>query len=501
MSRLPQPPHLLIRADASPEIGSGHVMRMMALGQAYQDRGGAVTLASVACPDSLVERLHQEGISFERITAEVPGSRADRDQTLQLAKSLNVKWIVLDGYGFGLELQRTIRDVGFRLLVVDDHGYCDRWSADAVLNQNLFAPERMYVSEAPTCRHLLGTRFALLRREFRAAANQQRPPKQASIQKLLVTLGGGDPNNVTSSVLRVLEAISNRQLQIRVLVGATNPNFEKIRSITRGSRHAIELLRNAQDMPNLYRWADGVISAGGSTCWECLFYRLPTAVICIADNQRPVAASLANHRLALDLGWHENLDPGSARPRLQEWLDPAGREALGLRSVASVDGRGAERVAAVLDETGIWLRPAAAADCRLYFEWANDPEVRSNAIHQEPIQWDAHVRWFAQKLASAKTRLYVAHDTEDRPVGQVRLDRNQEGCWEVDFSVVPHRRSQGLGTHMLGLALTVFESEKREPIIARVRSDNTKSAKVFEKLRFEKVEDGTPGFLRFILRT
>ena len=37
-----QPGTLLIRADANSAMGTGHVMRCIALGQAWQDIGGAV---------------------------------------------------------------------------------------------------------------------------------------------------------------------------------------------------------------------------------------------------------------------------------------------------------------------------------------------------------------------------------------------------------------------------------------------------------------------------
>jgi spore coat polysaccharide biosynthesis predicted glycosyltransferase SpsG len=50
-------PTLLIRADASVQIGTGHIMRMIALGQEWQARGGEVVFACAEVTPAMRERL------------------------------------------------------------------------------------------------------------------------------------------------------------------------------------------------------------------------------------------------------------------------------------------------------------------------------------------------------------------------------------------------------------------------------------------------------------
>ena len=57
--------YLVIRADAGGVIGTGHVMRMIALAQAYIRRGGSVVMVSVRCPEPVIERIRESGIKHQ----------------------------------------------------------------------------------------------------------------------------------------------------------------------------------------------------------------------------------------------------------------------------------------------------------------------------------------------------------------------------------------------------------------------------------------------------
>lgn len=477
------PQTLLIRADAGGTLGTGHVMRMIALAQAWQDRGGEVALAACQCPPALVSRLIEEGIHFISLGDQPLGGEADCAETIRVAKSLKSKWVVLDGYHFGEDFQIQLKQNDFKVLAIDDFGQCDEWHTDLILNQNVYGAEFVYPKLDPRTDVLRGPRYALLRREFQE--NHKTPASLPTIlgplQKLLLTFGGVDPDNVTGTILSALNALDRHRLSIRVIIGAGNINGESLDLLAAQSPHEIEFVRDVMDMPAQYRWADGVIGAGGSTCLEWLLFGLPAALVCLADNQRLVVSALSGKARCLDLGAHTDLRPDILAKQLSAWIQKAG-EITSFESF-QVDASGASRVAAKMDN-GLRLRSATNLDCEQYFTWANDATVRQNAINTQIIQWADHVEWFSSRLNSGKVRFFVCLDAQEKPVGQVRFEQKSPPKWEIDYSVEPALRGQGVGFHMMSLALAAFRKQTADPVLAVVRESNKASSRIFEKLGF-----------------
>jgi hypothetical protein len=186
---------LLIRCDASVPIGTGHVMRCIAMAQAWQDAGGQVIFVMAETTSAIEERIPAEKMTLLPLDR-VPGSAEDAEQTIRLAGQTSADWVVVDGYVFGAHYQASLHDAGLRLLVVDDHGRANRYLAHIVLNQNPQAREDQYIHQKPSTQLLLGLEYALLRREF-ANWRQWKRDTPAIARNLLVVMGGTDPENVS----------------------------------------------------------------------------------------------------------------------------------------------------------------------------------------------------------------------------------------------------------------------------------------------------------------
>ena len=474
---------LLIRADASPEIGAGHIMRCLALAQAWQDAGGCCTFVLASHAPALEERLKAEGLEVLHL-ANRPGSRDDAAQTAALARQVGAAWVVVDGYPFGDDYQHALKAAGLRVLFVDDYGHAGYYAADLVLNQNLSADEKLYRRREPYTQLLLGTRYALLRREFWPWHGWQREIAKVG-NKVLVTLGGADSQNATLKVIQALQQVVLDGLEAVVVVGGMNPHLTELRSAIQQSKRNIRLESNVPHMPDWIAWADIAIAAGGSTCWELAFMGLPALILVLADNQQSVATALEAAGAAVNLGRHTALAPADiaqAVSRLAAAQDT--RAAIAQRAQELVDGSGAFRIVSQMSGNRLLLRPVQAHDCRLVWEWANDPLTRAFSFSLQPIPWERHLEWFTAKLSDPLTLFCIAINADGVPIGQIRYQI--EGTEAVvSVSVAPNQRGKGYGREIICLgAQRVFASTPVELIHAYVKPDNVASLRAFAAAGF-----------------
>jgi UDP-2,4-diacetamido-2,4,6-trideoxy-beta-L-altropyranose hydrolase len=476
---------LLIRADASPAIGSGHAMRCLALAQAWQDTGGSAVFAMAESTPAIREKLLSESCEVISIPA-VVGSE-DAQIIAALAQERGVQWIVVDSYQFGVDYQRALKTAGFKTLFLDDYGHAGSYCADLVLNQNVGVTEGLYPDRAPQTRLLLGPRFSLLRREFSVWKNWEReiPPRAG---RALVTMGGSDPENVTATVVEALCRIQLEGIESVIVVGGSNPRFNSLQELARKASQQfaakIRVQKDVSNMPELMAWADVAISAAGSTCWELCLLGLPTLLVDVAKNQTAVARELGHRQCAIHLGGPRDFTVEQLAEQLDKLLRSGEtRHALSIRSRKLVDGRGATRVASAM-RVELRLRPAQENDCRLLWEWANDPQVRAAAFSQAPILWEQHKVWFASKMKDSNCRMLVAEDGKGRAVGQFRVDWRSDGDGEIDVSLSPECRGLRYGARLIDLGVSSVFAERGECLHALVKMDNQVSQRAFEQAGF-----------------
>jgi UDP-2,4-diacetamido-2,4,6-trideoxy-beta-L-altropyranose hydrolase len=487
---------LLIRADANVAMGTGHVMRCLALGQAWQDAGGRCVFAMSASTPAVDRRLKEEGMGIEHLDV-AAGRPEDAKETAYVASKKAAEWIVVDGYQFDSEYQSAIKAAEFKLLFIDDNSQAGPYRADLVLNQNTHARSSFYAKSEPSTRLLLGPRYALLRREFRGWRNWQREIPAVG-RKILVTMGGSDANNLTAKVLDAFRELSRPNLETVVMVGGSNPHLCSLKASIQ--KESMRLITDATNVPELMAWADVAVAGAGTTFWEMCFLGLPGILLVLAENQTHVAETAGKMGIACSLGNAPDVSVSTIAGKLAALLDSRdARMSQSEKGRKLVDGRGAERVVAFL--SGLELRRTVASDCEVFWEWANDPEARAASFNGKVISWEDHSQWFRAKLGDPQALFYTANK-DGQPVGEVRYQISGKRA-VLSISLGERFRGRGWGQKILAVGSErVFQDTEVEFIDAYVKPSNQASLKLFAGAGFQRfpseVVEGQEG-VHFVL--
>jgi UDP-2,4-diacetamido-2,4,6-trideoxy-beta-L-altropyranose hydrolase len=305
--------NVAIRADASSDIGTGHVMRCLTLANALRSRGADVAFLCRECFGHLCDQVEADGFAVHRLPSfAAPGPdlslvppriewELDAKQTrfaLEHA-GMRLDLLVVDHYGLGRPWECALRPLTRRILVIDD--LADRaHDCDILLDPSLHdCPEIRYVGlVAASTRVFVGPRYALLRPEFDRAATRSR---NKGVGGLLIFFGGADISNEALKLVQALRSLAAHAPPTVIVLGPINPNVAEIRSAALGLDR-IRLVGTTDEMAILMNEADLGIGTCGGAAWERCLLGLPALVVITAANQRDDARILHSLGAVRNLG-------------------------------------------------------------------------------------------------------------------------------------------------------------------------------------------------------
>jgi UDP-2,4-diacetamido-2,4,6-trideoxy-beta-L-altropyranose hydrolase len=343
--------NVLIRADASAEMGAGHLMRCIALAQALRENAWQPRFAIAHDLPAVRQRLAEENLAASKIAA-FPGGSRDAELTLDLAEETGADWTVIDGYQFDAPFQRQLKDTGLRVLCIDDVASCSHYYADAVVNQNIGAANLDYDAREPYTELLLGTSYTLLRTEYLQCGKAARCVPDLA-RRILITLGGADNSGATEIVLRAVTELEIEGLELVVLISSRHPERRELERLAAAAAHQARVVVDATAIAEYMVWADLAVSAGGGTSWELAYLGVPTLMVILADNQEPSVRELARRGAVVNLGTATSLAVEMVKDSVGRICrDGAKRQRLSVTSGALVDGLGSRRIAEFLINNG-----------------------------------------------------------------------------------------------------------------------------------------------------
>lgn len=504
---------ITIRTDASLHIGTGHIIRCLTLAKTLRQRGAECQFICRDHQGNLFEKIRQDGfntivLSHENETpqesephelklahADWLGStwQTDAEQTIEALRGKSPEWLIVDHYALDKRWEEKLRPHAKKIMVIDDLADRDH-ECDLLLDQNLVAElDSRYQKLVPEyCTTLLGPKYALLQPEY-AELHAHTPPRIGPVKRILVYFGGADQHNITGLALAAFIKLKRDDIALDVVISSQSAHAAGIGSVAQ-QRTNFTVHEGLPTLAHLMLNADLAIGAGGATSWERCCLGLPSLVISLAENQKPIAEELHRHGLVHYLGHYDTVNENDLIGTLQAVIEDQYLKDLSRTSISLIDGLGVGRVTSVLildSENKLNARLARLDDEELILGWANDPLVRANAFNPDPVSAETRRKWFYSRLRDRKNRkIYIAETEDGLPVGQVRFDLRDEG-WTIDYSLDRFARGIGLGKRLLETTLYEFRLNQNErTLFARVKQSNARSMSIFESLGFEKKVGG-----------
>ena len=337
-----------IRADATDQIGSGHIMRCLTLANRLAQRGSDIVFFCQSLPayfeNKIVENSHTV-VRFPEFNNVCNVSEAaDAQKTLDALGGDKTEILIVDHYNLGIKWEDILIQNADKLIVIDDLAN-RRHACNYLVDQTIGRPASAYAQLVPDgCNILTGTDYCILRDEFLELRNvslQHR--KKARLNKILVTLGATDGDGMLLPIVEHLDkTFAGTDVEINVIVGALVPDLA-ITQLQAATRHAkISFSGPIDNLAQELTDTDLAIGAAGTSTWERCCLGVPSYLFVIAKNQIEIARGLEKSGGAMVAAKPEDLFTGSMNPHCAE-IHGRLEKISGLAS-GLVDGNGVDRI-------------------------------------------------------------------------------------------------------------------------------------------------------------
>jgi spore coat polysaccharide biosynthesis predicted glycosyltransferase SpsG len=133
------------------------------------------------------------------------------------------------------------------------------------------------------------------------------------------------------------------------VLGPAFTDVEKTMTTLRGLDPNINVFKTPRDISLIMVQADIAVSAFGVSAPELAAHGVPTVYLCPTEDHALSASAFAEAGFGTSLGEMKELNPQAVQSAVRYLLDhPEERRQMGAAARIHIDGRGAERVAALI---------------------------------------------------------------------------------------------------------------------------------------------------------
>lgn len=442
---------ILIRADSSSTIGTGHIMRDLVL--AKRDLFDSDVIFAVRdLPGNINHKIEEAGYKIASLASD------DIDELANLAKREGAETVVIDHYYIGYEDEKRLKELtGATIFALDDT--YEKHFCDILLNHNVYADANRYKGLVPDgCELRCGPKYTLLRDEFIEAKKRKSHHSASGIQhrklQVFIAMGGADHSDKNIDILKVLENFEN--IHAHIVTTTANRNIDTLKRYAAGKK-SVTLHIDTDKIANLMASSDFAIVTPSVTLNEVIFMELPFIAIQTADNQREMSYYLQKKGAP----FLETFEKSRLQKAIEETIESLETELVDFTDLSS------EEKNAVL-------------------AWRNHPDIRKWMLTKEPIPLKNHLA-FIDSLRNRKDRLYFLVKYQGAAIGVIDFTEIDPTGKTAHFGLYTVPGTRGHGRRLMRSIINYgFKTMNLDALVAEVYKENEKALKLYEKFGFRK---------------
>ncbi|MDA9841134.1 UDP-2,4-diacetamido-2,4,6-trideoxy-beta-L-altropyranose hydrolase [Candidatus Marinimicrobia bacterium] len=268
--------NILIRADSSNEIGTGHIMRTLVL--ANQFKKSNIYFATRDLKNNINHKILEQDFDIVRLKSK------KSKELIKHIHSLKIDMLVIDHYDIDYSFEKKIKkETGAEIFVLDDN--FNKHFCDIILNHNIYAKKEQYYNLVPkNCKIMCGPEFTLLRNEFYELKNVVKKSNNDKFKKVLITMGGADSRNLSIRIVEILKDFKN--IFFTIVSTRANKNINELKKYSKKNNRTVELIIETDKIAELMQSSDIIICTPSVTVNECYYLDISFIAIKTEDNQR-----------------------------------------------------------------------------------------------------------------------------------------------------------------------------------------------------------------------
>ena len=342
-------PSVLFRCDGSSEIGLGHVVRCLALADELREAHG--------CQVAFAMRHGPLGFEMVREKGYPVLTPSDDDQSFNYVRWLAEAISNVDAQTLVLDVRdnlpraavETLRGKGVLIVTLDDPSE-RRLAADLAFYPPVPQVKRLDW-DGFTGQLYVGWEWVVLRGEFAHALSKDQELRTKNQEpRILVTMGGSDPADLTLKAVEALDLL-DEDFEAVVVLGLGFSHHEALKGLLAKTRRHFDVRQNVTDMPSLMAQADLAVASFGVTAYELAAMGVPAIYLCLTQDHAKSASAFVEAGMAVCLGEFVDVTEAALVEAVSGLLDDKSKRIqMAKQASQQVDGKGAMQIALIMVE-------------------------------------------------------------------------------------------------------------------------------------------------------